>query len=77
MRHAGDGRPHKSWLEPASIILAALIVATALFLSRADEERDGPAVVRVPGLLPEGVPFTPAVRCLLYTSDAADDFAVV
>ena len=62
MRHAGDGRPHKSWLEPASIILAALIVATALFLSRADEERDGPAVVRVPGLLPEGVPFTPAVR---------------
>jgi reactive intermediate/imine deaminase len=49
-------------MEPLSIILAALIVATALFISRADDQQPGREVVAVPGLLPAGVPFTPAVR---------------
>jgi len=62
MRHTGSQRPHKPWLEPVTIILAALIIATALFISRADEEQSRPVVVAVPGLLPAGVPFTPAVR---------------
>jgi len=62
MRHTESQQPHKRWLEPLTIILAALIVATALFISRADEEQTRPEVVAVPGLLPAGVPFTPAVR---------------
>ena len=33
MRRTDHEQPHKKWLEPFSIILAALIVATALFIS--------------------------------------------
>ena len=62
MRRTGNEQPHKRWLEPLTIILAALIVAAALFISRADDESLRHEVVAVPGLLPAGVPFTPAVR---------------
>lgn len=62
MRRTGNEQSHKRLMEPLSIILAALIVATALVITRADEEQAPPAVVSVPGLLPAGVPFTPAVR---------------
>ena len=62
MRRTGNEQPNKRWLEPLTIILAALIVATALFISRADDEPPRHEVVAVPGLLPAGVPFTPAVR---------------
>jgi len=44
------------------VILAALIIATSLFVSRCDEGESGKHVVAAPGLLPAGVPFTPAVR---------------
>ncbi len=62
MRRTGTEQPDKRWLEPLTIILAALIIATALFISRADDEPLRHEVVAVPGLLPAGVPFTPAVR---------------
>jgi reactive intermediate/imine deaminase len=62
MRRTENEQPHKRWLEPFSIILAALIVATALFISRADDERPAREIVALSGLLPAGVPFTPAVR---------------
>lgn len=70
MRRTDHGQPHKKWFEPFSIILAALIVATALFISRADDEQPGREIVTVSGLLPAGVPFTPAVRAggLLFLS---------
>jgi 2-iminobutanoate/2-iminopropanoate deaminase len=62
MRSTESEQPHKTWLEPLTIILAALIISTALFISRADDEAPRHEVVAVPGLLPAGVPFTPAVR---------------
>jgi len=70
MRRTDHEQPQKKWLEPFSIILAALIVATALFISRADDEQPRREIVTVSGLLPAGVPFTPAVRAggLLFLS---------
>ncbi len=62
MRSTGTGTPHTSWLHSAAVIFAALIVATALFVSRMDEdEPDGRTIVEMPGTLP-GLPFSPAVR---------------
>ena len=48
MRSNGTGAPHTSWLHSAAVILAALIVAAALFVSRMDEdEPDGRTIVEM------------------------------
>jgi reactive intermediate/imine deaminase len=62
MKRTGNEKSGRRWLEPLIVILAALIIATALFISRVDEEEPRREVVAIPGLLPEGVPFSPAVR---------------
>ena len=62
MRSNGTGAPHTSWLHSGAVILAALIVAAALFVSRMDEdEPEGREIVEMPGTLP-GLPFSPAVQ---------------
>jgi len=62
MKRTGSEQSGRRWLEPLIVILAALIIATSLFISRVDEEEPGREVVTITGLLPEGVPFSPAVR---------------
>jgi len=62
MRSTGNGAPRPSRLHSAAVILAALIVATALLVSRMDEdEPEGRTIVEMPGTL-QGLPFSPAVR---------------
>lgn len=62
MRPTANGSPRGQWLQSATVIFAALIVAAALFASRADSEDDvGRVVVEMPGTL-EGLPFSPAMR---------------
>ncbi len=62
MKRTGSKQPDWRWLNSLVVILAALIIATSLFISRVDEEEPRREVVAIPGLLPEGVPFSPAVR---------------
>ena len=62
MRNGGTKDLRTHWLQSAAVILASLIVAAALFVSRVDDrEGDEKRVVAMPGTL-EGLPFSPAMR---------------
>ena len=62
MRSSGNRTPGASPLHSAAVILAALIVAAALFMSRTDvDEPESRTIVEMPGTL-QGLPFSPAVR---------------
>jgi reactive intermediate/imine deaminase len=61
MRTGGTQDRNGQWIQSAAVIAAALIVATSLFISRADDDDEVRQVIAMPGTL-EGLPFSPAIR---------------